>query len=467
MVAAAQMTVDYSQRDVKAKILIVGLGRTGLSVARHLAARGEQVAVVDSRANPPGLETLSGELPDVALFLGGFEPAAFEQADLLVVSPGVSLDTPLIAEAIERGAEVIGDIELFAQAAQAPIAVITGSNGKSTVTTLLGEMAREAGRDVAVGGNLGQPALDLLSDDVELYVLELSSFQLDTTHSLRAAVAAVLNVSPDHMDRYPDLTSYAASKAKVFDGATVGVYNADDARVAAMTGAAERWCFTLGEPLAAAEDVFGCARVFGVHDRDGVAWLARGEQLLLRADEVRMPGRHNRANALAALAMGSALELDMEAMCEVLRRFPGLPHRTQFVVELGGVRWYNDSKGTNVGACIAALEGLAKDDASRTVLIAGGDCKGADFDDLLPALEQHVRALVLIGRDAKDIARAVAGLVPVHRAGDMDDAVRLAAELSESGDRVLLSPACASFDMFRDYMARGEAFMDAVRRLTP
>lgn len=467
MEAAIRMNVDHSQSDTRGKTLIVGLGRTGLSVARHLAARGEQVAVVDSRQHPPGLEALNRELPDVALFLGDFDAAAFAHADRLVVSPGVSLDTPAIAAAIARGVEVIGDIELFVRVVQAPVAVITGSNGKSTVTTLLGEMARECGRKVAVGGNLGEPALDLLHDAVELYVLELSSFQLDTTHSLHADVATVLNVSPDHMDRYPDLVAYAASKQKALQSATVGVFNADDATVMAMTGSDEKWCFTLGEPLAAAEDVFGCQRVFGVRELDGESWLVRAEQPLLPVAEVRMPGRHNRANALAALAMGTALGFELDAMLQVLRRFPGLPHRTQFVAELGGVRWYNDSKGTNVGACVAALEGLAQDDDSRTVLIAGGDCKGAAFDELVPVIIAHTRAVVLIGRDAQDIARAIAGRVLVHHAADMDDAVRQAAELSEPGDRVLLSPACASLDMFRDYMERGQAFMDAVRRLTP
>ena len=467
MDAVAHMTAMDSQRSPEAKTLIVGLGRTGLSVARHLAAGGEQVAVVDSRANPPGLEALKVELPDVALFLGGFDVAAFEHADRLVVSPGVSLATPQIAAAIARGVPVVGDIELFVQAAQAPIAVITGSNGKSTVTTLLGEMARESGRRVAVGGNLGEPALNLLADDVELYVLELSSFQLDTTHSLRADVATVLNVSPDHLDRYGDLAGYAGSKQKALQGATVGVYNADDATVMAMGGSVEKWCFTLGEPLAVVDDVFGCQRAFGVRQLEDGPWLCRAEQALLPAAAVRIPGLHNRANALAALAMGSALGLELEAMCQVLRGFPGLPHRTQFVAELGGVSWYNDSKGTNVGACIAALEGLAQGDATRTVLIAGGDCKGAAFDDLVPAIVAHARAVVLIGRDAQDIARAVAGRVLVHHASDMDDAVRQAAELSRPGDRVLLSPACASFDMFRDYMERGEVFMDAVRRLAP
>jgi UDP-N-acetylmuramoylalanine--D-glutamate ligase len=462
--AAALTEMDAAQAS-QTKTLVVGLGRTGLSVARHLARRGEQIAVVDSRSEPPGLDALRSELPDVAVFLGGFDATAFALADRLIVSPGVSLDTPVIAEARRRGVTVIGDIELFVQAAQAPVAVITGSNGKSTVTTLLGEMARESGRKVAVGGNLGEPALDLLDDAVELYVLELSSFQLDSTYSLKASVATVLNLSADHMDRYPDMAAYGASKQRALQGAQVGVFNADDAAVMAMGGSRERWCFTLGEPLAATEDVFACERVFGVRQLGDGPWLCRAGQPLLPVAELRMPGLHNRANALAALAMGTALDLDMAAMCDVLRRFPGLPHRTQFVAERGDVRWYNDSKGTNVGACIAALQGLAQDDDTRTVLIAGGDCKGAAFDELVPAILAHARAVVLIGRDAQDIARVIAGQVLVRHASDMDDAVRQAAELSQPGDRVLLSPACASFDMFRDYQHRGDVFMAAVRGL--
>lgn len=465
MEAAKKMPIDSHQGSPQTKTLVVGLGRTGLSVARHLVAHGEQVAVVDSRQRPPGLEALNADLPDVALFLGDFDEAAFAQADRLVVSPGVSLETPVIAAAIARGAEVVGDVELFVRAAKAPIAVITGSNGKSTVTTLLGEMARESGLAVAVGGNLGEPALDLLDDSIELYVLELSSFQLDTTHSLRAAVAVVLNLSPDHMDRYADLDTYAASKQKALENALVGLHNIDDARVMSMTGSAEKWCFTLGDPLAATEDVFGCHRIFGVRQSDDGAWLSRGDQLLMPAAAVRIPGLHNRANALAALAMGSALNLDLEAMCATLRRFPGLPHRTQFIGERQGVCWYNDSKGTNVGACIAALEGLAQGNASRTVLIAGGDCKGAVFADLVPAIKAHARAVILIGRDAPQIAAAVVDHVDVHRAEDMQKAVQLAAQLAHAGDRVLLSPACASFDMFRDYMHRGEVFMAAVEGL--
>ncbi len=446
------------QAGSNAKTLIVGLGATGLSCARFLAARGVQVAVADSRAAPPGLDALHAEHPDIAVFLGPFEDRLFDSAERLVVSPGVPVTTPQIDAARRRGIPVIGDIELFARAAAAPVVAITGSNGKSTVTTLLGEMAKASGIRAAVGGNLGTPALDLLDEAVELYVLELSSFQLETTETLQAAVATVLNVSADHMDRYPDVDAYAAAKARVLRGAGVGVYNADDPLVAAMGGADDRWYFTLGE----SED----DKMFGVVAIDEVDYLCRGEQPLLAAHELKIPGRHNRANALAALAMGSALGLDLTAMLDVLRAYPGLPHRTEFVAELDGVRWYNDSKGTNVGAAVAALRGLDQGDATRSVLIAGGDCKGADFTALAPVVAACARGVVLLGRDAAQIAAVLPDGVPSARAKDMDEAVAQARAMAQPGDRVLLSPACASFDMFSGYAERGARFMQAVRRLT-
>lgn len=450
------MTQARQQQGTAAKTLIVGLGATGLSCVRFLARQGMQLAVADTRQQPPGLEALNAEFPDIAVFLGPFDDGLFDTAERLVVSPGVPVATPQIAAARTRGVPVIGDIELFARAAEAPVVAITGSNGKSTVTTLVGEMARASGVRVAVGGNLGTPALDLLDAAVELYVLELSSFQLETTDSLQAAVATVLNVSPDHMDRYADVESYAAAKARVFRGAGVGVYNADDPRVAAMGGSDDAWYFTLGESQ---DD-----KMFGVCAIDGQDYLCRGEQPVLAARELKIPGLHNRANALAALAIGTALGFELGLMLDVLRAFRGLPHRTEFVAEIDGVAWYNDSKGTNVGASIAALQGLDLGDASRTVLIAGGECKGADFRALGPVLARCARAVVLIGRDAADIAAVVPAAVPRANAKDMDDAVAQAAGLAQPGDRVLLSPACASFDMFTGYAQRGDRFMQAVRR---
>ncbi len=439
------------------KTLVVGLGVTGLSCVRYLAAQGVQVAVADSRAEPPGLAALQRELPDIAVFLGPFDEALFDSAECLVVSPGVAVATPQIAAARERGVPVIGDIELFVQAAQAPVVGITGSNGKSTVTTLLGDMAKACGVRVAVGGNLGAPALELLDDDVELYVIELSSFQLETTHSLQAAVATVLNVSADHMDRYRSLEHYAQAKARLMDGAGVGVLNADDSVVAAMIGADDVWYFTLGESR---DD-----RVFGINRVDGQRYLSRGEQALMRADELKIPGLHNCANALAALAMAAALGFDTDAVLDVLRAFKGLPHRTEFVAELAGVSWYNDSKGTNVGASVAALQGLDPGDATRTVLIAGGECKDADLGALEAVLAACARGVVLLGRDADQVAAVVPPQLPQLRAADMRDAVAKAASVALPGDRVLLSPACASFDMFRNYTHRGDCFVQAVQEL--
>ena len=440
------------------KTLIVGLGKTGLSCARYLARRGESFAVTDSRENPPGLHQLREELPDCAVFLGGFQPEVFGAAGRLLVSPGVAVSEPLIRAAAERGVEILGDIELFAREAAAPVVAITGSNGKSTVTTLVGEMARAAGLRAAVGGNLGEPALDLLDPEVELYVLELSSFQLETTRSLRAAAAVVLNLSADHMDRYPDVETYAAAKAVIYQGAGTGLVNRDDPLVAVMAGLAETELgFTLNRP---AEGDFGVCEVAGEE------WLCAGEEPLLAANELLIPGRHNLANALAALALGSAVGLPLKAMQQVLRGFPGLPHRTQFVAEKGGVRWYNDSKGTNLGATVAALEGLHPQAGSdRTVLIAGGDCKGADFTALAPVVERTVRAVVLIGRDAPVIEAVLKGRCKLAKAGSLPEAVKLALKLAQPGDRVLLSPACASFDMFRNYEHRGQAFVEAVQGL--
>jgi UDP-N-acetylmuramoylalanine--D-glutamate ligase len=444
------------------KILIVGLGQTGLSCARYLAGRGLAFAVTDSREAPPGLNQLREELPDVPVFLGGFKPEVFAAAGQLLVSPGVSLDEPQIRAARTRGVPLLGDIELFARAlagdGKASVAAITGSNGKSTVTTLVGEMARTAGLKVAVGGNLGRPALELLAPAVQLYVLELSSFQLDTTQSLAATAAVVLNVSPDHMDRYADLDSYSASKAVIYRHAATGIINRDDPRVAAMADIPQQ---QLGFTLECPEGTD-----FGVRRQAGSNWLCQGETPLLAVSELLIPGRHNQANALAALALGSAIGLPLEAMRQTLREFRGLPHRTQFVAEKRQMRWYNDSKGTNLGATIAALEGMHPERGdSRTLLIAGGDCKGADFTSLAPVVQRTARAVILIGRDAPMLEAVLQGRVELVHAGSLAEAVELAARSGRPGDRVLLSPACASFDMFRNFEARGEAFIQALEAL--
>lgn len=438
--------------------LIVGLGKTGLSCARYLHAQGIALVVTDSRATPPGLADLRAALPEVPVCVGGFQPALFASAAQLVVSPGVPISEPLIQAALARGVPVIGDVELFVRAAQAPICAITGSNGKSTVTTLLGLMAELAGRQVAVGGNLGEPALDLLADAVDLYIVELSSFQLDTTSSLRAAASVVLNLSADHLDRHLDLDAYAQAKASIYTGAQIAVVNRDDPAVVAMPrDSATEIGFTLGAPDAGD---------FGLRTLDGAAWICRGDERLMPAAEVAIPGRHNLANALAALALATACDLPFAPAREALQRFPGLPHRSELVAVQQGVRWYDDSKGTNPGATVAALDGLVPEGAAgRAVLIAGGDGKGADFSPLRPAVIRAARAVVLIGRDAPLIEQTLADTVPILHAATMQDAVQRAAALAVPGDCVLLSPACASFDMFESYEHRGRVFAAAVREL--
>jgi UDP-N-acetylmuramoylalanine--D-glutamate ligase len=438
------------------RTLVVGLGVTGLSCVRYLHARGVSVEACDSRDIPPGLAQLKSDYPEVVVATGAFDAEQFARAERLIVSPGVPLAEAVIQEAMEAGVEVIGDIELFIREAKAPIIAITGSNGKSTVTTLLGEMAKAAGKGVAVGGNLGTPVLDLLDDTAELYVLELSSFQLELVHSLRAEAAVVLNLSADHMDRYGSYADYVAAKAVVYTNAKNAIVNRDDADAAALAGEAETIGFTTAEPSGSD---------FGLRSINGESWLCQGVEALLPASELLVVGQHNVANVLAALALGHAAGLSMQAMLDAAREFPGLPHRTQFVAEKNGVSWYNDSKGTNVGAVVSALQGLDRNDASRTVLIAGGDCKGASFNELAEVAPAYLRALVLIGRDAQLIADALPAQVNIQYAGDMAGAVAAASAVALAGDRVLLSPACASFDMYKNYIERGEVFMAEVGRL--
>lgn len=440
--------------------VVVGLGQTGLSCARFLAGRGVPFAVVDSRDNPPGLAAFRAEFPDVPLHLGGFDAALLAGAGELIVSPGVALEEPAIAAAVAQGAALCGDIDLFVRELAAlpqrpPLVAITGSNGKSTVTTLVGEMAKGAGLDVGVGGNLGIPALDLLAPGRQLYVLELSSFQLERALPLGAEVATVLNVSPDHMDRYAGLPAYHTAKHRIFRGVRQVVVNRDDPLSAPLLAqGVTQWTFGSGAP-----DFKG----FGVRLRDGERWLAFERELLMPARELRIAGEHNLANALAALALGHAIGLPMPAMLQVLRTFTGLPHRCQLVAERNGVSFYDDSKGTNVGATVAAIEGLCKGGERRVVLIAGGVGKGAEFGALAPVLRRYGRAAVLIGEAADAIGRALDGVLPLARAGDMAGAVGAAADFAQAGDGVLLSPACASFDMFDNYAHRGEVFAAAAR----
>lgn len=436
------------------KTLVVGLGRTGLSCVRFLAARGAEVAVTDSRARPPALAQLRELVPQAAVFVGGFSEQALAGAEQVLVSPGVAANAPFLETARARGLPVFGDIELFARTVRAPVVGITGSNGKSTVTTLVGRMAERAGVDARVGGNLGTPALDLIrATEPALYVLELSSFQLEVTDSLHCAVATVLNISPDHMDRYARVADYAAAKARIFRHCVTAVINREDTQVRRMVQAQQKQIsFGLDAPRDAN---------YGVLKSGAKDWLARGAERLLAVSELRIRGTHNVANALAALALGEAAGLPWPAMLAALREFPGLPHRMQYLGTRRGVEYYDDSKGTNVGATLAAVAGVGQ----PLVLIAGGDGKHQDFAPLAQALVGKARVVVLLGKDAAVIEQALAGRVPSVRVKDMQVAVAQAAAHAQAGDWVLLSPACSSLDMFDNFEHRGHVFADAVGRL--
>ena len=448
------LTAAPSWTQAKGRTVIVGLGRTGLSCARFLHARGIEFAVTDSRAAPPEAIALKEFAPDVQTSFGAFDPALLSGAGQVVVSPGVSVREQFLAAAAGFGLPIIGDIEIFAQEARAPIAAITGTNGKSTVTTLVARMAQASAKRAIAGGNLGRPALDLLEETTpDVYVLELSSFQLETTHSLRAGAAAVLNVTSDHMDRYASMQAYADAKARVFVGCETAVINLDDPLVRAMPPDDVR---VLGFSLAgdASADYY-------TREQGGEVQLMCHGECLAKLSELKITGLHNAANALASLAMCEALGFETQPCIDALRTFEGLPHRSQWVAEIDAVRYIDDSKGTNVGATIAAVAGMS----GSLVLIAGGQGKGQDFAPLAAALRGKVRHVVLIGQDAKLLSEVLAGVASIEFATDMQDAVQRAASAARQGETVLLSPACASLDMFRDYAHRGDEFAREVRRL--
>ena len=455
--------------------VIVGLGTTGLSVARYLASRQRGFSVVDSRPAPPCADELiameqSAEHP-ISHHFGSFDGALFSQAKQLIVNPGIAVSTPEIAEAKDSGAEIIGDIELFAREVNVtqpsiPVVAITGSNGKTTVTTLLDFMAKKAGVKVGTGGNIGTPALELIEDkDTELFILELSSYQLETTPSLQTLAAVILNVSEDHLDRYEnDIEQYAQAKALIYKNCEHIVFNREDdyssdfACQSALDSTLIKSLVSFGFGQPEAGD-FGLR----LDANTNVECLAKGEELLMPVSKIKQPGRHNIANSLAALALGDAAGLPMATMLEALEEFAGMAHRTEWVAEIQNVNWYNDSKGTNVGATLAALSGLP----GKTVLIAGGQGKGADFLPLQNVIAEKARGVVLMGEDAEKIAEFVDQSIPVIFVNSMEQAVTEAYKLanSENKDNVLLSPACASFDMFKNYIERGQKFIQAVNEL--
>ncbi|MBI5006742.1 MAG: UDP-N-acetylmuramoyl-L-alanine--D-glutamate ligase [Nitrosomonadales bacterium] len=447
-------------------VLVLGLGETGLSLARYLHAQGARLTVADSRMDPPGIATLRSELPQAEVHCGPFDDELLQGVDRIAISPGVPVAEPLVQHAIARGIPVEGDIELLAQQLASNdyrrntrVIAITGANGKTTVTSMVGAMCKASGLDAQVAGNISPAVLDALrarDRQPQVWVLELSSFQLETTCTLAADAAAVLNVTEDHLDRYAgSMDAYAAAKARIFQGDGVQVLNRDDERSMAMQLKGRRQVsFGLNPPK---NDVD-----WGITRDGATTWLMQGAQKIMRADELQVSGLHNVANALAALALCRSLNIPLAPLVQALRNFKGLPHRVEKVAEIAGVTWYDDSKGTNVGATEAALKGLGK----PAVVILGGDGKGQDFSPLKGAVARHARAAVLIGRDAPLIELALAGCgKPILRAHDMDDAVRISAATAQRGDAVLMSPACASFDMFRNYLHRAEVFIAAVKKV--
>jgi len=446
---AAQMTNNKTR-----KKLVFGLGKTGLSCIRHLVQQGSDVIAFDTRKSPPALDDVYKKFPQVEVYLGSIDEKILDSVEQIVTSPGISLQLPLLQAAAKQNIEIVGDIEIFARLAKAPIIAITGSNGKSTTTTLLNDMIKADAKAVKMGGNIGVPALDLLEQDIpDFYILELSSFQLETTHSIKPLVAVVLNVSEDHMDRYENLQAYGESKLAVYAQAQYKVINLDDSWLMSnVTDLKDFVGFTVHEPEAGQ---------YGLRMHEGKEWIAYADERIIKTKKLKLKGRHQVANAIAAVAMGDLCGLSRENMCNVLRKFKGLHHRTEFVAKINGVTYINDSKGTNVGATVAALNGLDE----PVVLIAGGEGKGADFTELKLAVKGKVKYAILIGRDAELIEQQIAGLVPVVHAESMEDAVWLSADVAKKGDYVLLSPACASFDMFDNYQQRGEAFMQIVEQV--
>ena len=452
------MTTESNDR----LIVIVGLGSTGLSCAKYFASQGEAFKVVDDRENPPGLEELKKILPDIELELGSFSEETFLKAKQLVVSPGVSLKTEQIVAARLAGVPITGDIDIFSKVVDAPIIGVTGSNGKSTVVALLAEIFRKAGKRYALGGNLDganfKPALDLLDEDKkDFYILELSSFQLETTESLNAEVAVLLNLSEDHMDRYSSLEEYHQAKQRIFKGCKQIVINRDDSYSnPASELEVPKWDFGFSRP-----GING----FGLLEDGGEQYLAYHFDKIVSVNELKVFGQHNISNVLAAIALAMSVGIDIKPIKKAITEFTGLPHRCQWVRNISGVEFYNDSKGTNVGATVAAVEGLGQRISGHIILIAGGVGKGADFATLVPAINKWGKELVLIGQDAVEMAAHFDSEINTYFANDMQDAVEVALKHASAGDAVLLSPACASFDMFDNFQHRGSSFVQSVETL--
>lgn len=440
--------------------LIAGLGRTGYSIASYLMRRHELFILFDTRKNVEGLARFQADFPGVDVFLESLPANIYPQLRGIIASPGIALEEPFIQQAIAFNIPLYGDIECFAREVKTPVIAITGTNGKSTVTTLVGEMARAAGLSVAVAGNIGLPVLDLLDDDnhYDIWVLELSSFQLELTHSLAPLAATILNISADHLDRHHSLPNYCAAKQRIYRQAALQLYNRDELATYPLISQVETKKISYGLDEGETQD-------WGISEQNGALFLAQGKHCLLGVDQLRIKGRHNWQNALAASALAYAAGIDFPTIAHVLQVFSGLPHRCQWVRTIDAVEWINDSKGTNIGATLSAIAGIGHTLSGKIILIAGGLGKGADFKELQQPVAKHVRSVVLLGTDAKKIADALMSIVPVELAVSMEQAVQLARLQARPGDVVLLSPACASMDMFRDFNHRGELFTELVSQL--
>ena len=441
--------------------LVVGLGQTGCSIARYLKRRNKPFVMFDTRKDPGNMQAFHDDFPGVDVFLSEFPHHIYTQLTAVIVSPGVPLEEPFLTKARSLGIPIYGDIECLVNEVDVPVVAITGTNGKSTVTSLVGEMAKDSGLSVAVAGNIGLPVLDILDvgASYDLWVLELSSFQLDLTHCLAPTAAAILNVTPDHLDRHHSFQAYLNAKHRIYNKAQLIVYNLDDKATVPQ------------------QDILNNTRLvsfsqqppheghWGLREKNGELYLAKGAFCLLPTSALKIKGRHNWQNALAACALADATGIGIASMINVLQRFTGLPHRSQWVRNLDGVEWINDSKGTNVGATVSAISGIGESIKGKIVLIAGGRGKGADFSELRMPIAQYVRAVILLGEDAEQIETALEDIVRVVRASSLKNAVKLAQKKATSGDVVLMSPACASLDMFRDFNHRGDDFIAAVNAL--
>lgn len=440
--------------------LVAGLGKTGMSCIQHYRQLDCPVVVTDSRENPPMMDLLQSQWPEVPVYTGGLNEDLLSDADEIILSPGIPLSTSFVQEAKRKNISVVGDVEVFCRIANAPIIAITGSNAKSTVSTLVAQMITEAGKKAALGGNIGVPALSLLEEaEPDFYVLELSSFQLETMTSLKARVASVLNISPDHMDRYANEGEYITAKQLIYKNCQTAVVNRDDD----LTKPVEQLSF---------DSIYGFtrhrpgSREFGLIREDKVVYLAYEEQKLMPAAELKIRGSHNHENALAALAIGYAADLDMEAMLTALKNFSGLPHRCQWINTIDNVDWINDSKGTNVGATEAAISGFGEASRKNIILMLGGVGKKADFSPLIQPIKKHVRAIIFFGQDAKLISDDLGDISIKHYCKSLSESVLLAKKIAEAGDTVLFSPACASFDMFENFEDRGKQFISLVNILS-